>query len=71
MALRGVAGASKWFLSLRRLRNLAQGSRWLEDAGILAKRFRRWLARNGGVDNHCLSADLPCGWEVIRNVRLL
>ncbi|MFA0759687.1 MAG: hypothetical protein NOOUEUKL_002369, partial [Candidatus Fervidibacter sp.] len=32
LALRGVAGAAKWFLKSRQLRHLAQGSRWLDDA---------------------------------------
>jgi hypothetical protein len=52
LALRGVAGAAKWFLRSRHLRHLAQGSRYLDDARRLHRRFAGWQTRSGGKEAH-------------------
>jgi len=52
LALRGVAGAAKWFLRSRHLRHLAQGSRWLDDARRLHRRFAGWISNLAPKDNH-------------------
>jgi len=54
LALRGVAGAAKWFLKSRQLRHLAQGSRWLDDSRRLHRRFAGWLSNLEPEDNHHL-----------------
>jgi len=54
LALRGVAGAAKWFLKSRQLRNLAQGSRYLDDARRLHRRFAGWTSNLAPEDNHHL-----------------
>ena len=51
LALRGVAGAAKWFLRSRHLRHLAQGSRYL-DARRLHRRFAGWISNCEPEDNH-------------------
>jgi len=52
LALRGIAGAAKWFLKSRRLRHLAEGAKWLDDARRLHRRFAGWLTRFGGNEAH-------------------
>jgi hypothetical protein len=54
LALRGVAGAAKWFLRSRHLRHLAQGSRYLDDARRLHRRFAGWISNCEPEDNHHL-----------------
>ena len=54
LALRGVAGAAKWFLRSRHLRHLAQGSRYLDDARRLYRRFAGWISNCEPEDNHHL-----------------
>jgi len=54
LALRGVAGAAKWFLKSRQLRHLAQGSRYLDDARRLHRRFAGWRSNLAPEENHHL-----------------
>lgn len=44
LALRGFAGAAKWFLRSRKLRHLAEGKEWIEKARRLGRRVAKGLA---------------------------
>jgi hypothetical protein len=46
LALRGVAGAAKWFLKSRRLVNLGQGKNWIKNARDLLKRYLSYITKN-------------------------
>ncbi|MEM2696340.1 MAG: hypothetical protein QXU09_05330 [Thermoproteota archaeon] len=54
LALRGIAGASKWFLRSRQLGHLVQGSRWLDDARRLGRNLVGWISNCCGGEYHHL-----------------
>jgi hypothetical protein len=61
LALRGVAGAAKWFLRARKLGHLSQGRRWIEEARQLWRRLGCWLTRNACFVAGTLVWVLPSG----------